>query len=77
METPPGRPYSGEARQNVSTLPIRNGNLWGAIRILLQNPRQGEYLTYKEWKLHSSFMSGVQARGREYLTYKEWKRYAW
>ena len=34
---------------------------------------QGEYLTYKEWKLTSVDLRSIRLLNCEYLTYKEWK----
>ena len=58
----------------VSTLPIRNGNLywecWESLSFWYS-----KYLTYKEWKQAYNLTAYKQDLSyRKYLTYKEWKR---
>ena len=59
---------------NVSTLPIRNGNLRNLADPLVH--RTCKYFTYKEWKLITSSIGLVLVIDfSKYLTYKEWKHH--
>ena len=58
--------------QEVSTLPIRNGNTFVTVPSGLCF--SSKYLTYKEWKLALHASRSLWIVSCKYLTYKEWKQ---